>query len=94
MRESIPIKNQFLKKDGLILSRIPDFYNFGNNTFELLIKKHPDFLNQFPSHLLGMSDKFSMANIIYKFIALLTINRPALKLAEYLVSTYHNFSPS
>ncbi len=74
-----------------VRSLAEDFYNFGNNTFELLIKKHPDFLNQIPSHLLGMSDKFSMSNIMYKFIASLTINRPALKLAEYLVSAYHNF---
>lgn len=93
----VPIKS---KPDALtyhhhkktVRSLAEDFYNFGNNTFELLIKKHPDFLDQIPSHLLGMSDKFSMANIIYKFIALLTINRPALKLAEYLVSTHHNFS--
>ena len=93
----VPIKS---KPDALtyhhhkktVRSLAEDFYNFGNNTFELLINKHPDFLNQFPSHLLGMSDKFSMANIIHKFIALLTINRPALKLAEYLISTYHNFS--
>ena len=75
-----------------IRSLAEDFYNFGNNTFELLIKKHPDFLNQFPAHLLGMSDKFSISNMVYKFVALLTINKPALKLAENIVAAFDNYS--
>ena len=74
-----------------IKSLADDSYNYGKNTFELLIKKHPKFLDQFPSHLIGVNRRFTFANIIYKFIAFLTINRPMLKLAESVVSAFKNF---
>jgi len=68
-----------------------DFYNFGENSFEYLIKKHPRFLNQIPGHLLGIAGGMSPVKFLFKLVSLFTINSAALKFTEKLVTSAPGF---
>ncbi len=94
---NVPIKNvhdavAYHYHKRTIKSLAGDYYDFGKNSFEYLIKKHPVFLRQARTHLLGLTDgslKISPANRLFAFF---TVNRFALKLAENVVSRLDNFA--
>ncbi|OQX92543.1 MAG: hypothetical protein B6D58_02340 [candidate division Zixibacteria bacterium 4484_95] len=69
-------------------SLMKDFYSFGKNSFEYLIKKHPAFLEQLPAHFLGLKN----AHLIYKLISKLTVNKTALGIVSKTVSSFEKFN--
>ncbi len=73
-------------------SLIKDFRDFGANSFDYLIKKHPDFLNQIPGHLLGLAGCYSPVRRIIKTFSFLVINSPALNLTAKAVSKFENIN--
>jgi len=73
-------------------SLVGDFRDFGANSFDYLIKKHPDFLNQIPGHLLGLTGQHSPGKRVLKAVSFLTINSPALNLTAKAVSKFENIN--
>lgn len=75
-----------------IESLVRDFYSFGANSFEYLIKKHPNFIKQLPSRKLGIAIPDNKINLSDRLISLLAVNSANLKAAEYLVSKARKFA--
>ena len=73
-------------------SLVRDFRDFGANSFDYLIKKHPDFLNQIPGHLLGLAGRYSPVKRVLKAFSFLARNRPALNLTAKTVSKFPNIN--
>jgi len=68
-----------------IQSLADDFYSFGANSFEYLIKKHPNFIEQLPSRKLGIATPDFKVNFFDRLISAVAINSVILKAAEYVV---------
>jgi glycosyltransferase involved in cell wall biosynthesis len=68
-----------------------DFYSFGVNSFEYLITKHPTFLEQLPTHKLGITKSGSEAGIFQGILSRILINSAFLKTAESIAQHSGNF---
>jgi glycosyltransferase involved in cell wall biosynthesis len=68
-----------------------EFYEFGNSMFAYLICKHPDFLKQLPTALLGFKKAGENILSLQRILSLLTINKPALKTTEFAVALMNNY---
>lgn len=89
----IPVKNEpaaltYHHHKRTVESLTKDFYDFGKNSFEYLVKKHPVFLDQLPAYLLGLKQ----AHLIYKLISKLTVNKPVLEITGKAVSVLKSIS--
>jgi glycosyltransferase involved in cell wall biosynthesis len=73
-------------------SLIEDFRDFGANSFDHLITRHPDFIKQIPGHMLGLPGYYSPAQRILKAFSFITINGQVLRLAAKTVTRFKNFN--
>jgi len=69
-----------------------DFYDFGKTSLDYLVRKHPILLEQLPLRYIGLPDSSGKLGLLFRLLSLGAINRPALKLAEYL-TTVAGFVP-
>jgi glycosyltransferase involved in cell wall biosynthesis len=86
----VTIKNEpdaitFHHHQRTIGSLARDFYSFGENSFDYLIKKHPSFLGQLPTRYLGISGPASKSNIFYTAISRIAASSTFLRTAEFMV---------
>jgi len=88
--ENVPKAVTYHHHVRTLKSLAANYYDFGYNSFEYLIKKQPDFLKQIPVHLLGFSGGATKINPLHRLISILTINRLALKIVEKIVSSKIN----
>jgi len=93
----IPIRNvdkavAYHYHQRTIRSIAADFYDFGAGSFAYLIRKQPEFLKQIPARRLGLTKCVSASDVSLKLLSAIMISRPALRLAEYLVSSLRSFS--
>lgn len=90
---SIPIKNNaeaitYHHHKRTIKSLVDDFYSFGEQSFAYLINKHPEFLHQIPSHVLGLSPASGLSGLFYRMVERSMVNASALKIAEKTLSSF------
>lgn len=74
-----------------IKSLMSDFYEFGENSFVILIEKHPEFLEQIKAKLLGISPTKNPTALYYRFLSLFTVNTLSIKAAASVMSSFGNF---
>jgi GT2 family glycosyltransferase len=65
-----------------IRSLVDDYIDFGKNSFEYLINKHPEFLEQIPANILGISRPRNVRDFLLKALSPITVNAGSMKLAE------------
>lgn len=69
-----------------------DFYSFGTNSFEYLIKKHPYFLKQLPSRKLGIIGPDEKIGLFDKAVSRIFINSIFLKFARIMIGRAPKFA--
>lgn len=88
--ENIPEAVTYHYHERTIKSLAADYYDFGINSFEYLIKKHPDFLKQIPVHFLGLPGGAKKINLLHRLISFFAINRLMLNSIEKILSSSIN----
>jgi hypothetical protein len=74
-----------------IKSLVDDYADFGRNSFDYLISKHPDFLCQIPGNALGLTRSANPLDLFYELISVFTINSGSLGMAKAIVQSLPNF---
>jgi glycosyltransferase involved in cell wall biosynthesis len=75
-----------------IKSLVDDYADFGRNSFDYLISKHPEFLRQIPGNVLGLAKSSNPLDLFYKLISIFAINSGSLGLAKAIIQSLPNFN--
>jgi len=67
-----------------------DFYDFGRNTFCILLRKHPRFAAEFSLHKIGIFDNATAVHPLFKLLSPFAISPAMLGSMKKIVSSFDN----
>jgi len=73
-----------------LISMADDYYRFGQNSFKVLIEKHPEITSMIPLHQVGIVNRSTGSNPISRLISGLLVNSVMLGMIKKIVTKFKN----